>query len=53
MNPSVALFYLLTYTSFFSSEFPLLYKINPNLFLWKNIILDNLDAPVKIIIRGG
>lgn len=40
MNPSAALFYLLTYASFFFSfffsEFPPLYKINANLFLGKN-----------------
>lgn len=57
MNPSAALFYLLTYAafffSFFFSEFPPLYKINPNLFPRKKIILDNLDAPEKIIFRGG
>lgn len=41
MNPSAALFYLLTCASFFFSlfffsEFPPLYKINANLFLGKN-----------------
>lgn len=38
---------------FFFSEFPPLYKINPNLFPRKKIILDNLDAPEKIIFSGG
>lgn len=54
MNPSAALFYLLSCASFFFfSEFPPLYKMNPNLFPRKKIILDNLDAPEKIIFRGG
>lgn len=41
------------FLSFFFLELSSLYKINPHLFPRKKIILDNLDAPEKIIFRGG